>query len=139
MNKGDIVRKLDKTKSGGRVRYTCCINATKAGNGTCNKQTCPCPVKDYAVVEWPQSFGGGTSSLPFIELELDNTPATAPSEADTISDTLKDQAEKSVAEKEKELAAQYDKIMKDTPPFDFDAYNYGTKKDKQTRGKRELI
>jgi hypothetical protein len=127
MNKGDIVKKTDGTKSGGRVRYVCCINSTRAGNGTCDKKTCMCPVRDFCFVEWPQAFGGGTSSLPETDLELDIvTPATNTGIADQmIADEGDAKPDTSLADKEKELAVQYEKIKASTP-FDakwFDAYN----------------
>jgi len=129
MNKNDIVKKVDGSKSGGRVRYVCCINSTRAGNGTCDKKTCMCAVRDFCFVEWPAAFGGGTSSLPEIEIELDiATPATNTGIADQMFDAVADDDSKpdtSMADKEKELAVQYDKIKASTP-FDakwFDAYN----------------
>ena len=141
MNKHDIVKKLDGTKNGGRVLWICCLAATTAGGKTCDKKLCAHQPAEYAYVAWPVSAGGGTSSLPLIELELDiATPATNTGVADQMIDAVADdddsKPDTSMADKEKELAAQYDKIKASTP-FDskwFDAYNGVAKpKDYQKR------
>lgn len=131
MNKGDLVKKADGTKSGGTVKYVCCVNATRVGNGTCDKKTCLCVVRDYAFVAWPASVGGGTSSLPLIELELDTPPETGMVDQMIADGGPTEAKDTSLADKEKELAAQYEQIKKATP-YDaefFANYNYGTRGD----------
>lgn len=132
MKKNDIVRKLDGTKAGGRILWVCCLAATTAGGKTCDKKLCAHQPAEYAYVSWPVSAGGGTSSLPLIEIELD--PAAMPTEVgmvDQMIDAEPAAQDTSLADKEKELAAQYEKIKASTP-YDtqfFDNYNYGIRSD----------
>jgi hypothetical protein len=157
MNKNDIVRKVDLTKAGGKVRYVCCINSTRAGNGTCDKKTCVCPVRDFCFVEWPATSGGGTFSCPDNEIELD--PAAQPQQVQppigiALPDDETIDAEqvpvaqdtiptKSLAEQEKELAARLAEIRAATKGFDFDGY-YGItrpdgKSDRQISNRNKLV